>query len=197
MINASHFPLPELNGSFKASSTFDLVSHWILPRYTMVNNSHLQSSHAWSFMSENDVVRKLEKLGLILNHPEPALICSRCKYALQSRGVRVSRHLAEKHNVPASDRTELVTYIDSLRLPNPNLLNGRNDGSEPRPYLLISRGAACNHCSFTPKTSSLSNGTPSAITQTKIAIRNSSRTASAALLVHKRTDSVSLLSSLI
>jgi hypothetical protein len=50
--------------------------------------------------------------------------------------------------VPASDRTELVTYVDSLRLPNPNLLNGRNDGSEPHPYLFVSRGAACNHCSF-------------------------------------------------
>jgi hypothetical protein len=99
-------------------------------------------------MSDNDVALKLEKLGLILNYPEPALICSRCKYALQPRGVRVSRHLAEKHNVPASDRTELVTHIDSLRLLNPNLLNGRNDGSEPHPYILISRGAACNQCSF-------------------------------------------------
>lgn len=47
-------------------------------------------------MSENDVARKLEKLGLVLNHPEPALICSQCKYALQLSGVRVSRHLAER-----------------------------------------------------------------------------------------------------
>jgi hypothetical protein len=80
-------------------------------------------------MSENDVAQKLEKLRLIMNHPEPALICSRCKYALQPSGVRVSRYLAERHNVPASDRTELVTYVDSLRLPNPNLLNGRNDSN--------------------------------------------------------------------
>jgi hypothetical protein len=41
-----------------------------------------------------------------------------------------------------------VTYVDPLRLPNPNLLNGRNDGSEPHPYLLVSRGATCSHCSF-------------------------------------------------
>jgi hypothetical protein len=114
----------------------------------MANNAHLQSSHAWSFMSDNDVVRKLKKLGLILNHPEPALICSRCKYALQPSGVRVSRHLAERHNVPASDRTEMMTYVDSLHLPNSNLLNVRNDGNELHPHLIIGRGAACNHCSF-------------------------------------------------
>jgi hypothetical protein len=70
-------------------------------------------------MSENDVARKLEKLRLIIIHLKPALICSRWKYALQPSGVMVSRHLAERHNVPSSDRTELVTYIDSLHLPNP------------------------------------------------------------------------------
>ena len=130
----------------------------------MANNAHLQSSHAWNFMSDNDVARKLEKLGLIMNHPEPTLICSRCKYALQPSVVQVSRHLVVRHNVPASDRTELVTYVDSLRLPNPNLLNGRNDGSEPHPYLLVSRGAACNHCSFHSQSMKLVNNTLSAIT---------------------------------
>ena len=89
----------------------------------MASNAHLQSSHAWSFISDNDVVRKLEKLRLIINYPEPTLICSRYKYALQLSGVRVSRHLAERHNVPASNYTELVTYVDFLCLPNPNLLN--------------------------------------------------------------------------
>ena len=114
----------------------------------MANNAHLQSGHAWSLMIQNNTAMKLKKLGLTLNHPGPALIFSRCKYALQPSGVRVLRHLAARHNVPLSDRTGLVTYIDSLRLPNPNLLNGRNGGSKLRPYLLISRGAACNHCSF-------------------------------------------------
>ena len=75
----------------------------------MANNTHLQSSHAWSFMSENDVARKLEKFGLILNRPDPTLICSRCKYALQPGGVRISRHLAERYNGPASDRTEMAS----------------------------------------------------------------------------------------
>jgi hypothetical protein len=114
----------------------------------MASNAHLQSSHAWSFISDNDVVRKLEKLRLIINYPEPTLIYSRCKYALQLSGVRVSRHLAERHNVLASNRIELVTYVDFLRLPNPNLLNRREDSSEPYPYLLISKGAICNYYSF-------------------------------------------------
>jgi hypothetical protein len=119
IVNASRFSHAELNWSLKSLLTFDLVSSWIPPRYTMADHAHLQIRHAWSFISENDIALNLEKLGLTLNHPESALICSRCKYALQSSGVGVSRHLAERHNVPASDRTELVTCIDSLRLLNP------------------------------------------------------------------------------
>ena len=82
-------------------------------------------------MNEEDLSCKLHRLGLILNRPEPALICWQCKYALQPNGTRVSKHLAEKHAVPASKRKELVSYIDSLRLPNANLLSGRRNGSEP------------------------------------------------------------------
>jgi hypothetical protein len=55
----------------------------------------------------------------------------------------VSKHLAEKHAIPASERKELASYVDSLRLPNPNLLSGRRNGSEPHQHLLISKGAAC------------------------------------------------------
>jgi hypothetical protein len=117
----------------------------------MADNAPAQSKHAWTFMNENDLVQKLQKLGLTLNHPEPALICNECKYALQPSGIRVSKHLAEKHGVPASDRRELATYIDSLHLPDPNLLNGRDDGSEPHPGLLVSKGAACKHCTFRSK----------------------------------------------
>jgi hypothetical protein len=115
------------------------------PFDAMADNAPAQSKHAWTFMNENDLVQKLQKLSLRLNHPEPALICTECKYALQPSGIRVYKHLAEKHGVPASDRRELATYIDSLHLPDPNLLNGRDDGSEPHPGLLVSKGAACKH----------------------------------------------------
>lgn len=106
-------------------------------------------------MNEKDLTHKLHRLGLILNQPEPALICRQCKYALQPSGLRVSKHLAEKHAIPASERKELVSYIDSLHLPNPNLLSGRRNGSEPHPHLLVSRGAACKYCSFLSKSSRL------------------------------------------
>jgi hypothetical protein len=112
-------------------------------------------SHAWSPINEEDLTHKLHKLGLILNRPEPALICRQCKYALQPSGARVSKHLAENQAIPAFERKELASYIDSLRLPNPNLLNGRRNGSEPNQHLLISRGAACKHCSFHSKCSRL------------------------------------------
>jgi hypothetical protein len=45
----------------------------ILFHYTMAINMCLQSRHAWSFMSDEDVAPKLEKLGLIL---ELSLTCS-------------------------------------------------------------------------------------------------------------------------
>jgi hypothetical protein len=97
----------------------------------MTSDIRVHSRHAWSLMNEEDLTHKLHKLGLILNRPEPALICRQCKYALQPSGTRVSKHLAEKHAIPASERKELASYIDSLRLPNPNLLSGRRNGSEP------------------------------------------------------------------
>jgi hypothetical protein len=77
-----------------------------------------------------------------LDWPEPALICRQCKHTLQPSGIRVPKYLAEKHTILASERKELASYIDSLYLPNPNLLSGRRNGSEPHQHLLISKGAA-------------------------------------------------------
>lgn len=67
-------------------------------------------------MHEVDLARKLHGLGLVLNRPEPAIICIRCKFALQPNGTSVSRHIADKHDVPARERRELASYIDALRL---------------------------------------------------------------------------------
>jgi hypothetical protein len=75
----------------------------------MASDTLIHNRHAWSLMNEKDLVDKLHKLGLIVNRPEPALICRQCRYALQLSGIRVSKHLAEKHAVPASYRKELVT----------------------------------------------------------------------------------------
>jgi hypothetical protein len=102
-------------------------------------------------MHDIDLARKLHGLGLVLNRPEPAIICIRCKFALQPSGASVSRHIADKHNVPACDRRELASYVDTLRLPDPNTLEGRENGSEPHPHLLVSTGAGCSHCNFYSK----------------------------------------------
>lgn len=99
-------------------------------------------------MNEEELTCKLQRLGLILNRPEPALTCQQCKYAFQPIGKKVSTHLAEKHALPASERKELVSYIDSLHLPDPNLLSVRRNGSEPHPHLLVSRGAAYKYCNY-------------------------------------------------
>jgi hypothetical protein len=123
--------------------------------HTMASDTAVQSRHAWSLMNENDLTQRLQRLRLILNRPEPVLICQQCKYALQPSGTRVSKHLAEKRAIPASERKELVSYIDSLHLSNPNLLDRRRNGSEPHPHLLVSRGAACKYCSFHSKSSRL------------------------------------------
>lgn len=121
----------------------------------MASDTRVKRRHPWSLMNEEELTCKLQRLGLILNRPEPALICQQCKYALQPSGKRVSTHLAEKHAFPASERKELVSYIDSLHLPDPNLLSGRRNGSAPHPNLLVSRGAACKYCTFHSKSSKL------------------------------------------
>jgi len=164
MVNASHFSLTELNWSLKSLPTFGLFSIWIPPRYTMANNAHLQSGHAWSFIIQNNIAMKLEKLGLTLNHPGSALIFSRCKYALQPSSVRVSRHLAARHNVPLSDRTGPVTYIDSLHLHNPNLLNGQMIVANLVRIFSLAGALHATTASSIPKASGLSNDTSSAIT---------------------------------
>lgn len=131
---------------------------WTKPHttcHTVAGETRVHSRHAWSLMNESDLTQKLCRLGLVLNRPEPALICRQCKYALQPSGIRVSKHLAEKHSISASERKELVSYVDSLHLPNPNLLDGRRNGSKPHPHLLVSRGAACKYCSFHSKSSRL------------------------------------------
>jgi hypothetical protein len=99
-------------------------------------------------MNEKDLAHKLHELGLMVNRPEPALICRQCKYALQPSGIRVSKHLAEKHAVPASYRKELVSSVDSLDFPNPNLLSRQRNSSKRYPHLLVSRGAACEYCTY-------------------------------------------------
>jgi hypothetical protein len=102
-------------------------------------------------MHEIDLARKLHGLRLVLNRPEPAIICIRCKFALQPSGASVSGHIANTHNVPVCDRRELASYVDTLRLPDPNTLQGRENGSEPHLYLLVSPGAGYSHCNFHSK----------------------------------------------
>jgi hypothetical protein len=56
----------------------------------------------------------LEALELYLNQPEYAIICIRCKYALQPTGHKVSRHLWERHQTPIVARNRLTQLVASL-----------------------------------------------------------------------------------
>ncbi|RKK65963.1 hypothetical protein BFJ69_g15821, partial [Fusarium oxysporum] len=89
---------------------------------------------------------RLEHLQLHFNLPERAIICIPCGYALAADDDRVGRHLGQKHNVSKAARRKLNTFINSLHLPNPELLPVRPDDSAPHPHLRIQNGAACKHC---------------------------------------------------
>lgn len=93
-------------------------------RQSSVANQHPLPavSCKWTDLSAQDVETKLKTLGLYINTPERAVICRRCQYALQPSGEAVTRHLGEKHNLPAKERRGLTAYIQSLKLPNPNNL---------------------------------------------------------------------------
>ncbi|KAL3595875.1 hypothetical protein FPOAC2_10245 [Fusarium poae] len=90
----------------------------------------------------------LEKLHLHFNLPEPAIICTLCGYALAAGDDRVGRHLGEKHQISKAARQKLNTLVNSLKLPSPDRLPRRQDGSVPHPHLRIQNGKACRHCGF-------------------------------------------------
>lgn len=98
--------------------------------------------------SQDEFTRRLESLGLLLNSPEPAIICRSCRFALAPSEHRISRHLAEKHNVPKLARHGLSDCIRALNLPDPGKLCLRPDGSPPHPHLLLQRGAVCEYCNY-------------------------------------------------
>ncbi|KAF4492952.1 ATP-dependent DNA helicase tlh1 [Colletotrichum fructicola Nara gc5] len=92
--------------------------------------------------------RRLEALQLHFNEPEPVLICRPCGYALKPFGERVSRHLAEKHEVPKPQRRGLSALVKSLQLGDPNDVALRPDGLPPHEALTVTRGHACRRCSY-------------------------------------------------
>lgn len=61
---------------------------------------------------------RLQKLGLHLNHPEPAVICITCGFALRADGERVSRHPGETHEVTKLARRGLNVLVHSMKLPD-------------------------------------------------------------------------------
>ena len=102
----------------------------------------------WSSLGPVEIGQRLASLGLYLNRPEPTLICQLCKYSLQPSGEGVSKHLGNKHNVALSLRKGLNAFVESLKFPDPNTLDLRDEGSVPHPHLAIQRGIACGRCSF-------------------------------------------------
>ena len=92
------------------------------------------SARNWDRLDSGSVSRRLTALGLYQNHPEPAIICCRCRYALQASGEAVVKHLWEKYQIPPDARKGLTPFVKSLRLPNPNQLPRRPDASPPHLY---------------------------------------------------------------
>jgi hypothetical protein len=105
-------------------------------------------SCAWDGLNPDQRLQRLDALHLHINSPEPALICRVCAYALQTTGDRVTKHLWEKHQVPKEMRHGLTPFIHSLRLPDPNKLENRPNGSPPHPFLKKQISAAYRHCDF-------------------------------------------------
>jgi hypothetical protein len=82
---------------------------------SLPNNTEL-----WTHLSQEEVIRRLESIGLVLCRVDSVLVCINCKYALQPSGHTVSRHLWERHSIPTKDRAGLNAYVRSLGFPNPD-----------------------------------------------------------------------------
>ncbi|KAK4117999.1 hypothetical protein N657DRAFT_651752 [Parathielavia appendiculata] len=68
----------------------------------------------WCRWPQRELDLRLAELGLVINAPEPAVICRPCGYALQPNGECVTRHLADKHSIQKGLRHGLTSYIHSL-----------------------------------------------------------------------------------
>ena len=88
------------------------------------------------------------KLGLVLNSPEPALICrhQECRYVLQPAIKRMHSHLWEKHGITKDERRGLTACLRSLQLADLRQLPPRKDGSEIHTDLTRQRGYVCRPC---------------------------------------------------
>jgi hypothetical protein len=89
---------------------------------------------------------------LHLNTPEPAILCTICKYALQPDSV--TRHVG-KHKVPLWERAALTRMIQSLHLRDPKSLRTRPDYSPAHPHLTVRHGYSCTLCEHRTTSSDL------------------------------------------
>jgi hypothetical protein len=110
--------------------------------------SSSNNTDPWTHLSQDAVLRRLESIGLILCRVDSVIICICCKYALQPYGQTVSKHLWEKHSIPAKDRAGLNDYVRTLGFQDPNTIPTSRDGSPPHPHLIIHSGATCLQCDY-------------------------------------------------
>jgi hypothetical protein len=98
----------------------------------------------WSDLSEEERDRRLAALDLVINAPEPVLICRPCGYALQPSVDCVTRHLSDKHAVPKHLRDGLFFLVRSLCLPDPNTLPLRPQFYGTKSFVELSE-STCRH----------------------------------------------------
>lgn len=72
------------------------------------------SPTVWTQLPSDEIRLRLDSVGLVLPESDRILICKHCKYALQPSGQTVSKHLWEKHSLPAS--SELIGSVHSVNL---------------------------------------------------------------------------------
>jgi hypothetical protein len=102
----------------------------------------------WGTLDPAAIDSGLADLNLSLDRDNRAVICTRCKYALQPSSQTVSKNLWERHAVDAKRRRGLHALINSVKLPDPNTLCTPPDGTRPHPYLTVHEGFACRRCDF-------------------------------------------------
>jgi hypothetical protein len=107
-----------------------------------------ESADVWTQLPRDESRRRLDSIGLVLSESDRILICKHCRYALQPSGQTVSKHLWEKHLLPARDRAGLNAFIRSLALQDPNTVPKRPDGSSAQPHLSVHDGFACSQCDY-------------------------------------------------
>jgi hypothetical protein len=88
----------------------------------------------------------LKQFNLLLNEPEPVIICRTCQFALSGSVKCIVDHVVDKHKYSRDLAKDLAQLLRPYTILGPKELHLRPDNAPPHPHLFKHLGMTCKHC---------------------------------------------------